>query len=206
VDRVRRLQHISFALLGETALVRQSEGWSRWISTEGHEGDMRGLTFMWDEATQRTRANLQRKLNPAGRLSKAPRLLELMVVLAAVIQMRMRGDGSTCLQWQPWLAAPMVMLSTKHEHVLSGLAGALPVNFLDRDSIKAFAQHVAVAMACMCYDSASSNIASVARMIAFLEKLPVWASNVVVHPERCLTHAVHIVKAYTLADNRLASE
>lgn len=57
-----------------------------------------------------------------------------------------------------------------------------------------FGQGVKASILSFCFDGASSNICAYRHMVYVVGKLPQAASHVLLHGERCLTHALHIVK------------
>jgi len=138
VDRVRRLQQMSTALVGQGVLSRQEEGLNLWLnkgSDDGAEAALRGLTCMWDEATQKARAILasvnKKKEASTKRLLRSQKYVECMVVLASVSSSTMVGEEEK-FEWEPWVCPPLLVKSTKvsisrvasHGASLDGLSSA----------------------------------------------------------------------------------
>jgi hypothetical protein len=93
VNNVRKLQNQSAACVGITALECQRVGLDQWLRrTEQPECEdvVKGLTFMWDEAAQKTRAILGALARATGQeqklLSSAPKDVHFLVVLAGMYQ------------------------------------------------------------------------------------------------------------------------
>ena len=200
VDRVRLYQNVATALLARAALDRQSDGYDLWTSPERthREGDMRGFVGMWDEASQKARS-----LFGVGP-NKGQKVVEVFVLLASIFQCRLRNDGSDSYEWQPWLAPPLCVPDTKHLTVLAALEQALPFCFSDPDTLLEFGRGVDIALLCFTFDMAASNVAVYSRMQKMMSILPEQGGGIMLHGERCLTHALHIVKSDIMAQDGIS--
>lgn len=212
LDRVRRLQHHAYALVGSSALYLQEQGVERWLEeatghAEGGKHFIRGWTLSWDEASQKLRAL-------AGRSEKLKEVIEtrsqsrvdVMATLASVCQMRAEvgvdGHVKRCLDTQPWLCQPLVLERTDAAHLIEGLLRVVPCNLSDKAARKNWCTNALAVIGTFCFDSASSNLLTMRLLIGFLEgsSLPV-----LIHGERCSVHQMHIVKASCLVLTKLAS-
>lgn len=197
VDRVRRLQHRGAALLGSMALERQRHGLDLWVAARSREPlvfTVRGFSVLWDEASQRARTLLQSKPPPGTIVCKGQNVVEVLVVLGSVFEMRVRenrGQRVASIEQQPWLCPPLFISGTDAETLTAGLSQVLPVDPRDKDSMGKWCSHVDVVLMVMMFDGASGNIKAVIQMQRLMELGP---KNAVLHPERCLTHILCIVK------------
>lgn len=146
VDRVRAAQQTGFALVATAALHAQESGLLQWLDApaapRGHEGGdesqapavprgheradaaVRGITAMWDEASQRARALLR------GRhVSRAQSTVEVLVMLGALHDVTVDADGVERWAWQPWLAPPILLHSTQHRVLSDALDSCMPFAF-----------------------------------------------------------------------------
>lgn len=105
----------------------------------------------------------------------------------------MASDAEVPIKWEPWVAAPMLLGSTGHGHILAALRRLLPVNMLSRDSLEAFDDSAGVSIICFAFDSASGNIATYSYLAYLLERS--IAATVFFHGQRCLTHHLHIIRS-----------
>ena len=204
IDRVRKLQQFGCALVGSAALQRQSHGLRLMCSKELPPHSLRGCAFMFDEATQKARGLLSKLKGMDTSQMRSQKLVEFMVVLSSVLTASIDGQWA----WQPWLCAPVVMDSTKAVHLWSGLNKVLPIDFDSTDSIAAFCKGVDIALVTACTDFASSNISCLTCMQDVIAGLPPPDPGhgiPAMHTERCLTHALHIVKASALSTVSVAS-
>jgi len=140
----------------------------------------------------------------AKKFSTSQRIVQVMVVLSVLFELRALPAGDS-LQWQPWVCPPLFVEDTKHETLLSGLHRVLPFSFLDPDSVAKMSDGVFLFMFCCCFDFASSNVSAVGKLVALLHGLKESASRFAIHPERCLTHQLHIVKSASMGLANTAS-
>ena len=153
---------------------------------------------MWDEASQKMRARL------LGRyLSKGQNVVDVFVMLCSLFQVE-NMHGAEQWYWERWLTAPSILAGTQHSQVLNALDNALPFSFGHPESLLSFGQNVQGAIISMCFDVASSNLASYRHMVHVTESLAPSQSNIILHGERCLTHAIHAVKADGLASEGIS--
>lgn len=216
VSHVRKLQNIGAASVGKLALDRQATGLAQWVgraSASSEEHTVKGLIVMWDEATQKTRALLEKKVSPQviardGRaLGTAPKDVQVLVVLAAVSQVTHDGgvaDGDRW-EWQPWLCPPLFATSTRAPVLVEGLGKVLLVRITDKASVAEFCKGSALTICCFSHDMASSNVAAIEANAEKLELGGAACDSFLLHPERCLTHQIHIVKSACLALSGTAS-
>jgi hypothetical protein len=207
VDKCRTLQTLGCALLGITALERQSEGWLLWLNRDREaERSLRGLSCMFDGASQKSRGVLHAaREHKVLSQTMSQKLVEFLVVLASVVQVDMSSNGAETWAWQPWLCPPLLLASTKAVALMAALNIALPINFADVDSLVAFATGVFVAMLVVCSDYAASNRSCLRDLQNIVDGLPARAAAFVMHCERCFTHALHITKAAAMSSMSLAS-
>lgn len=197
--RVAAAQQVGMALVAKTALARQAIGLLQWLENPSvGAGSVRAFSGMWDEASQKMRARL------VGRyLSKGQNVVDVFVLLCSLFQVEnMHGAEQWC--WEPWLTAPSILAGTQHSQVLNALDNALPFSFGIPESLLSFGQNVQGAIISMCFDAASSNLASYRHMVHVTESLAPSQSNIILHGERCLTHAIHAVKADGLASEGIS--
>lgn len=196
VERVRLLQDSSVALVGSLYLERQSAGFKAWLVTakqqrENNSGPYRvhALSAMWDEASQKARGLLSQSMSGKV-ITKSQKAVEVMVLLAAVFRadLSQSADGSVASD-----AAPMLLGSTGHGHILAALRRLLPVDMLSRDSLEAFDDSADVSIICFAFDSASGNIATYSYLAYLVERST--AATVLFHGQRCLTHQIHIIRS-----------
>ena len=188
--RVAAAQQMGMALVARTALSRQVVGLFQWLeNSSAVAGSIRAFCGMWDEASQKTRAKLLDRY-----LAQGQNVVEVFVLLGSVFQV-VNIDGADQWRWEPWLAAPMILSSARHEQVLNALDNALPFSFGDPESLLSFGQNAQSAIISLCFDAASSNMASYRHMVHVIESLASSQSNIILHGERCLTHAIHAVKS-----------
>lgn len=205
-DRVRKMQNIATALMAKACLMRQADGFAMWCDDEGSTEDVRGVVCMWDEASQKMKGLLgQAWANKSKQAFRSQMVVEFMVALCSVVQGRALQDGGTAWAWQPYIAPPLAMPSTKHGVIMEALDMAMPVQLSDVDSLQHFAKNVGVALVVLTFDGASSNLKSVSRMLGVVESLPPSGDHVLLHGERCLTHMLHIVKSSVLASGGIAA-
>ena len=198
IDRVRGTQSLAVALVARAALARQAEGLLQWLDPDCcSAGDMRGFSGMWDEATQRSRALLR------GLRSSAQALIEVFVLLGSVFSAR-EGQCGTRLQWQPWLSAPRLLNDVKQASIMSALDSSLPFQFRDQGSLLRFGQGVCLCILSFCFDMASANVAVYANMVKTISALPDAGRHIMMHGERCLTHALHIIKVDALTQDGIS--
>jgi hypothetical protein len=192
VDRARSAQQAGLALVATTVLGAQDKGLWRWIGDGDENGaadsDVRGYSAMWDEASQRARALLQ-----GPHVARAQSTVEVFVMLSALHAVTV-SDGIEHWAWQPWLAPPMLLQSTQHRALLDALDSCMPFAFSDKETFVRFGQGVKASILSFNFDYASSNVSAYRHMVFVIGKLPLAASHVMLHGERCLTHGLHIVK------------
>lgn len=214
VEKVRRLQNLSCALVATSALRLQRLGLDRWLRSgpaPGTQLRVIGFSLSWDEASQKLRALLEHagcdKSSAMATLQPTSQKdVQVMVVLGTMhlsfIKSR-AGHTEVLSEWQPWLAAPMFLSSTGAQHILEGLARAGPVDMTDPEVLKEWVRRQKdIILGTYCFDFASSNVACFRTLAASVEAL--GASPVLVHGERCATHCVHLVKAHCIATSSLA--
>jgi hypothetical protein len=214
VDRIRKLQHSAYALVAHSTLALQKQGHCAWVeatsnrasAADADEHFVRGMSFMWDEAGQKMRAMVEKKLAHVNDdASRAQSRVEVMVMLGDVCQLKamLVGDAyHRSTESQPWIMAPQVVGGTGHLYILEGLARSLPVQLESEESINTWAQGVLACVASACFDSASGNIAAMSCLVDVCTRP---SSKLCLHLERCATHQIHIIKASCCAMVNLAS-
>ena len=207
VAHVRKLQNQSAACVGKTALDCQRVGLSRWLQRPCQpdcEDVVKGLTFMWDEAAQKTRAILGALARATGQehklLGSAPKDVHVQVVLAGMYQV-VHDEASQQARWtwQPWLCPPLFVLSTRARVLLEGLERVLPLNFRDQKSLSDFCKGSSLTLCTMTHDMASSNVSAVGVLTKHIEESGPACDSFLMHAERCLTHCIHIAKSACLS-------
>ncbi|CAK0797442.1 unnamed protein product, partial [Prorocentrum cordatum] len=143
IERVRRLQDQSVAIVGKLCLDRQLRGWQMWLSRAppvvagARLFVMRGVSAMWDEASQSSRALLLRR-NLCHDLGQSQKTVNVMVVLSAAFQAFVQrgrlesiSDVQHLLQieWQPWICAPLFLENTTAKLLFEGLRKTMPIEF-----------------------------------------------------------------------------
>ena len=88
----------------------------------------------------------------------------------------------------------MLLQSTQHRALLDALDSCMPFAFSDKETFVRFGQGVKASILSFNFDYASSNVSAFRHMVFMIGKLPLAASHVMLYGERCLTHALHIVK------------
>ena len=182
VDRARKLQTISTAVVGKVILTRQSWGVERWLqrSELATRKKVLGFSAMWDEASQRLRALIERipgeacsALNSPSLVTKSQKVIEVMVTLWNIYQARL---GETCgganIEWQPFICKPMFLASTGHEFILAGLFDVLPLNLPDSVAARDWCSNAEAVVVCLCFDSASSNFSAYRYLLKLVASLP----------------------------------
>lgn len=216
IDKVRRLQHLSSAMLGASALHLQEQGLQAWLRRAIPAGSTShrvvGFALMWDEAEQKMKALLA-KIAELKALSQtkehAPATqttVNVMVCLASVHNMTVDVDGeghvSREYQWQPWLAAPLFLTSKNKDCILEGFARSMPVNVMKPEEASTWCRGPNnFFVATFCFDFAPSNLAAFRHMGHQLEE---GHSAFLIHGERCATHCVHLVKSGCLSASQLS--
>lgn len=216
VDKVRRLQHISSAMLGASALHLQETGLRAWLLNNPPASDgfhrVLGFSMMWDEAEQKLKAlltkvgDLRATSTTAKRGPSTQTAVNVMACLGSVHQTTAQVDEhgfvDRKLQWQPRLAAPLFLTSTNKDSILEGLARSMPVDLTNTSEADKWCDRPnTFAVATLCFDFASSNVAALRHLGYQLEQNQ---SAFMCHGERCATHCVHLVKAGSLAASQLS--
>ena len=202
VEQSRSLQNQAVALVGHTALKKQTKGLQEWLSRMAAlepPGDiMRGFTMMWDEAAQKTRS-----IRPLT-FSNSVRVVQVQVCLAAIYQVEASAAVEKW-QWQPWLCPPLFLADTRHASLLASFEKVLPFQWWDPASMAAFGEGASCTIFCLAFDMASSNVAAFARVVRSLEVAGPSCTRWLVHGERCLVHQLHIIKSACLSMSQAAS-
>lgn len=215
IERVRRLQNVSCALLSAAALKLQRAGLERWLVAPPKAEVVHrvlGFSAMWDEASQKLKAllttvrGMKMKEHVASNMS-APKEVQVMCVLGSVHHVQLRAGPSETPelvgQWQPWLAPPLFLTSTAHKYLIEGLARVLPVDLTDIAKVNRWTsgEKSRCVVVTLCFDFASSNVATFRSITAGLENAD---SPLLLHGERCATHCIHLVKARCIAASDFA--
>ncbi len=191
IDRVRFAQQCGFALVAHTALSCQKAGLEKWLLASTQDlTSIRAFACMWDEASQRTRARLRNVLT-----SKAQTVADIFVMLASVFEVRGGEDELDQWIWEAWISPPMLLCNVKHRTVLEALDRCMPFAFKDKETLLRFGKGARAALLSFCFDYVSSNVLAYRHMVAAACSLASSQINLLIHGERCLTHAIHIVKA-----------
>lgn len=214
VEKVRRLQNLSCALLGKAAMHLQTAGLRGWLQSPPKPDTLHrviGFSAMWDEASQKIKGLLSKASNfdPSSttlRKMTSPKAVQVLVTLGTVHMLEARtGQGEQLVRtaiWMPWLAPPLFLPSTSSADVIEGLRRTLPADLTDPESIGTWHQSPQdKVVVTLCFDFAASNVAAMKRLVASLEES---ASPVCLHGERCATHCIHLVKAHCIATAELA--
>eukprot|EP00959_Pyramimonas_sp_CCMP1952_P238624 4986353-Pyramimonas_sp.AAC.1 len=126
---------------------------------------MRGVSAMWDEASQSSRALLLRR-NLCHDLGQSQKTVNVMVVLGAAFQafvqrgsLQSISDVQHLLQieWQPWICAPLFLENTTAKLLFEGLRKTMPIEFANARSLELLMVNTDAFIICLSLDSASSN-------------------------------------------------
>lgn len=196
VERCRLVQHMAGALVATAALRQQETGIERSLgeasdltaANSDSEGLHRGLSAMWDGASQKTRSLKGKEA------TNAPRDVEAIVVLACIVTMPFgAGQSEGKLAWEPWLCPPTLVAASKHEYLLATLKKVLPFAYDDAASVERFCCGSGLTVVWFTFDAASSNYTAFGKIIRLAEES--GRSCIAIHGERCLTHQLHHIKS-----------
>lgn len=215
VERVRKMQNVSVALVGSAALEMQRAGFDKWVvqasAPAAGEHRVLGMSIMWDEATQNTKAVLTKMQELPGntamsRAGNSQTVVQVMVTLGTVHEMTASvletGQVERRSEWQPWVAAPQFVTSTGHAYLLKALSRSMPVALGSPRDVEEFLRcGEEPFVASMCFDFAASNVRAFATMV---QATSGHLDRLFLHGERCATHCIHLVKSSCIAATKLA--
>ena len=209
VERVRHLQSLGVRLMGQFAQHRQQAGLQKWLAkgrpSPGSVGNLathrfRGVSVMWDEAPQRSRAMLLRAMRSRS-ITKSQNVVEFLVAIGAVFEMALtvsppevesdHREGCV-VSWQPWLMAPLLVEPSSTKFVLQALAKSLPLDFRREQSLADWGSGVEACVVCLLFDSAASNLEAIGQLSKLVKDSE--TKNVLLHGQRCLTHQINICR------------
>lgn len=218
VEKLRKLQATSCALLSNATLKNQRAGLAAWLESRCRPGvshRVLGFASMWDEASQKLKAMLTTASgsNSVGtanafQTSGRPRMSKSCARSAACARWRLgrQEDGSLIREarWQPWISPPRFMAGTSHKFLIEALGRSLPVDLSAEGALGPWVQkqtdHCVITL---CFDFASSNVAAFKYYVAVAEATTT-NKPIMIHGERCATHCVHLVKAHCIAMSQVA--
>ena len=210
IEKVRRLQDMSVAIVGKLCLDRQVRGWQSWLSRAPPAAAgarlfaICGVSAMWDEASQASRALLlRRSLHDLGQSQK---VVNVMVVLGAVFQgavqrgsLQSSSDVQQLIQieWQPWCCAPLFLENTTAKLLFEGLRKSLPIEFASIRSLELLMLNADAFIISLALDSASSNLAACKMILRYVERATLC--GLMLHFQRCLSHQINISRSSILS-------
>lgn len=209
VEKVRRLQNLSVALVAHSALGLQKQGLQLWLQRPARKSfDHRvfGVAIMWGEASQQLKpllSRLQRLRGGSATPCHAPKDVQIMVVMGCAHLMEAHVDEAGGMkrdfQWQPWLAPPLFLEAATKPHLVEGLARTMPFDLTDlRDAGPLFEDGKTIVVVSLTFDYAASNVAS----FRHLASCAASEGRLLLHGERCATHCIH--KAHCISAAQMA--
>ena len=163
-----------------------------------------GLSAEWDEAGQRMRQLLEHTRSDTG---AAQKIVHILIAFCSVVQLSATVDDGGRLVWrlqqQPWVCPPMCLLSTAQPYLAEGLARVLPFDLLDPSQYPLWTSGTDLLLVVLGFDAASANLAHYYKVCCTLEENDACA-GVIVHGERCGTHALHPIKTRPLITAKIS--